>query len=273
MTAEARRSHLWLGKVVHRRSSPRTYGLEHDVWYLGLDVDELSHVFDLTGLLRRNRRAVVSFRDGDHLEPPATDVPADFRAYLRREGLEPEGWRIELIANARVLGYAFNPASVWLCHDAATLRAVVVEVHNTFGERHLYTLLPERPGAAAFSASMDKAFFVSPFIGPDGRYRVTVRESGEMLSIGIAEREDGKLLLATSLVLRRLPLTRRNLVWLLLRYPLVTHKTTSLIYWHALRLWLRGMRLHHFEPKATYGQGHHAAATLTRSDVNGGPVR
>ena len=72
---------------------------------------------------------------------PATDLPRDIRAHLRAEGVAPEGWRVTLVTNLRVLGYVFNPASFFLCRDArGTLRVVVVEVHNTFGERHLYTL-------------------------------------------------------------------------------------------------------------------------------------
>jgi hypothetical protein len=57
--------------------------------------------------------------------------------HLRREGSRlTDGWRITLVTNLRVLGYVFNPASFYLCRDTAgALRAVVVEVHNTHGER------------------------------------------------------------------------------------------------------------------------------------------
>ena len=64
-----------------------------------------------------------------------------------------------LVANLRVLGYVFNPASFYLCRDAAgQLLAVLVEVHNTHGERHLYTLRPRRGDRSdgAFVASMAK---------------------------------------------------------------------------------------------------------------------
>ncbi len=88
------------------------------------------------------------------------------------------------------------------------LQAVIVEVHNTHGERHLYTLRSRRaPSDDAFSASMDKDFYVSPFIGSDGRYHVTVRDEPDRLRIGIDLRQEGELVLATSLVLARRPLT------------------------------------------------------------------
>jgi DUF1365 family protein len=237
------RSHLLEGKVRHRRVRPFTYGLEHDVWYAALDLAELDVLDGRLRLFGRNRRAMAAFRDRDHLPWPATDVDAGIRAHLRAEGEDPAGWRVTLVTNLRSLGYVFNPASFFLCRDpAGDLRTVVVEVHNTFGERHLYTLRrqgrgdPDRP----FQAAMAKDFFVSPFIDLDGRYSVFVRDDADALRLSIALRQDDAPMLSTSLVLRRLPLTDRTLMRMLVRHPLLTQRTTALIHWHALRLWLRG---------------------------------
>jgi DUF1365 family protein len=235
-------THLLRGKVVHRRSRPTRYELEHDVWYLALDLDEIDAVGRWSRLLRRNARAIVEFHDNDYLPAPATDLATAMRAHLAASGIDVRGGRVTLVTNPRVLGYQFNPASFYLCRGASdSLDCVLVEVHNTHGERHLYTLRPARPAERLFSARMSKEFYVSPFIGPAGDYRVTVRDEGGFLAIGINERETGEPLLSTSLALRRLPLTRRNLIALLVRYPLVSHKTTALIHWHALRLWLKGV--------------------------------
>jgi len=243
------RTHLLHGKVRHMRVEPTRYGLEHDVFYFALDLDELDRATDRGLLVGRNRRAILAFHDDDHLPSPATDLARDIREHLRREGLDLGAGRITLITNLRVLGYVFNPASFYLCRDVAgRLAAVVVEVHNTHRERHLYTLRSER--AAGFSAAMDKDFYVSPFIGPDGRYRVSVREESDGLSIGISERQEGRPLLSTSLKLNRLPLTNGNLVRLLVRHPLMTQRTIALIHWHALRLWLRGVPFNRHSPAA-----------------------
>lgn len=239
------RSHLLVGKVRHRRAQPFTYGLEHDVWYAALDVDELDALDGRLRLFRRNRRGATEFRDLDHLPQPGRDVAAGIRALLRSEGEAPDGWQITLVTNLRVLGYVFNPASFFLCRDeGGRLRVVVVEVHNTFGERHLYALRPrgEAPAAGGrpFLAAMAKDFFVSPFISVDGSYAVHVRDEADGLRLAIDLRQDNRPMLSTSLVLRRRPMTDRMLLRLLLRHPLVTHKTIALIHWHALRLWLRG---------------------------------
>lgn len=238
------RSHLLEGKVRHRRSRPFTYGIEHDVWYAALDLAELDEVDRQVRLFRRNRRGLVVFRDADHLPVPARDLPAEIDAHLRTAGEDPEGWRITLVTNLRFLGHVFNPASFFLCRDQrGALRIVVVEVHNTFGGRHLYTLRPQSGGegpAAPFVSGMDKAFFVSPFISVDGRYAVHVRDEPAGLRLSINLRQDEEPLLTTSLVLRRIRLTDRTLLRMLFRHPFVTRKTIGLIHWHALRLWRRG---------------------------------
>jgi DUF1365 family protein len=236
------RSHLLEGKVRHRRSRPFTYALEHDVWYAALELSELDALDRRLRLFGRNRRGAAVFRDRDHMPEPAVDVVAAFREHLRSEGADPDGWSVTLITNLRALGYVFNPASFFLCRDASgELRVVVVEVHNTFGERHLYTLRSQRDDAEApFAAAMDKAFFVSPFIDVDGRYAVHVRDEPHRVRLSIALRQDGQPLLSTSLVLRKAPLTDRALLRMLVRYPLLTYRTIALIHWHAFRMWLRG---------------------------------
>ncbi|MEW6224767.1 MAG: DUF1365 domain-containing protein [Chloroflexota bacterium] len=242
------RSHLLEGKVGHRRARPFTYELEHSVWYAALDLAELDDVDRRLRLFGRNRRAAAAFRDADHMPVPATDVRASILAHLRAAGESPEGWRVTLVTNLRVLGYVFNPASFFLCRDErGTLRVVVIEVHNTFGDRHLYTLRPRTPAGDTgdgskrpFTATMDKHFFVSPFISVDGTYAVHVRDEPAGLRLAINLRQDDRPMLSTSLVLTRRPLTDRMLLRLLLRHPLMTHKTMAMILWHALRLWRRG---------------------------------
>jgi len=238
------RSHVLDGVVRHRRARPFVYGLEHGVYYLALDLDELDEVGRRSRLLRRNRRGVLAFRDADHFVQPAADVRASALAHLAAEGIDAAGWRITLVTNVRVLGYVFNPASFFLCRDPeGELQAVIVEVHNTHGERHLYTL--RRPaGETGFEASMDKDFYVSPFIEMVGHYTVRVRDEPARLRISINEDQAEGLLLHTSLDLVRRPLTDRVLARMLVRHPFVTQATIAFIHWHALRLWLRGAHFH-----------------------------
>jgi len=78
-----------------------------------------------------------------------------------------------------------------------------------------------------------------------GRYTVRVRDEPARLRITINEDQEESLLIHTSLDLVRRPLTDQAVVRMLVRHPLVTHKTIGLIHWHALRLWRRGAPFHH----------------------------
>ena len=238
------KSHLLEGVVRHRRVRPFAYALEHRVFYVALDVDELDEVPRRLRSISRGRWNLLSFRDDDHLDPPASDLRASILDHLRGEGVDPDGWQVTLVTNLRVLGYAFNPASFFLCRDrAGELQAVIVEVHNTHGERHLYSLRGE-DGRARLRRLDGQGFYVSPFIEMDGRYTVRVRDEASRLRITINEDPGDGLLLHTSLDLARRRLTDRMVLRMLVRYPFVTHKTIGMIHWHALRLWLRGARFH-----------------------------
>lgn len=238
------RSHLLEGTVRHRRTRPFVYAFEHDVFYVALDLGELDEVASSLRLVGRNHPSVVTFRDDDHLDPPAVDLNASIGTQLRQEGFDPAGWRLTLITNLRVLGYVFNPASFYLCRDrSGILQVVIVEVHNTHGERHQYTL--RRPDEGEdFVASMDKAFYVSPFIASAGRYTVSVRDDPSRVRITINEHDEAALLLHTSLDLSRRRLRDRTLARMLIRHPLGPQRTIGLIHWHAVQLWRRGARFH-----------------------------
>ena len=227
----------------HRRARPFVYNLEHGVTYLALDLDELDGIENAAWLIRRN--PAWPPRDPRRRPPRSTGRgPRAAVDHLRAAGEDPAGWQVTLVTNPRVLGYVFNPASFYLCRDPeGVLRIVIVEVHNTHGERHLYTLRP-RPGGDSFVAAMDKVFYVSPFLETRGGYTVRVRDEPTRLRIAINHEAAEGLLLHTSLDLARRPLTARSVVRMLVRYPLVTHRTTLMIHWHALRLWLRGARFH-----------------------------
>ena len=236
------RSHLLEGQVRHRRVRPVEYALEHNVYYFALDLSELEEVAQSIRLLGRNRRSVVEFRDADHWPVPAADLRATVLEHLRSEGEDPTGWRLTLVTNLRVLGYVFNPASFYLCRGATgELRVVVVEVHNTHLERHLYSLRQQGVGPR-FVASMEKDFYVSPFIDMEGRYTVHVADDPASLRIAINERQGDAPVLATSLVLRRRRMTDRMVLRMLVIHPLITLRTMALIHVHAWRLWRRGVR-------------------------------
>jgi DUF1365 family protein len=236
------RSHLLAGTIRHRRDRFTTYDFTHDVWYLALDLDEIPEVDQRLRLLSFNRRNLLEIRDADHLDRRGGDLREAIGRRLRVHGLDPSELRVTLIAYPRVVGYVFNPVSFYLCHDRAdVLRLVLAEVHNTHGGREVYDFLPVGEGGPVFHGAQYKRMYVSPFIASDARYELLVWEDRDHLSITIRETEGDDATLFARLQVRRVPLTNGNMLRLLSRDPLVPIKTSALIFWHAIRLWWRGV--------------------------------
>ena len=140
---------------------------------------------DLDHLPPPRRRA--SFEARDHLGDPDRSIRENVEAFLAGRGIDLGGGRIRMLANARAFGYCFNPISVFWCHDAAGRpAATVLEVHNTYGDRHAYLVQPDAHGRAV----ADKAMYVSPFHDVSGRYEISAPEPTDTVAIGIALRHD-----------------------------------------------------------------------------------
>jgi DUF1365 family protein len=149
--------------------------------------------------------------------------------------------RVLMLAHARVLGWVFNPITLYWCRDAdGALVAVVAEVHNTYGGRHHY-LLDVSDDPEAGRARVDKDFYVSPFFPVDGEYRMRVPEPGETLSATIVLRREGGTAFVATVRGRRRPVTPRTVLAAVLRHPAVTLRVSAAIRHRGIRLWARGL--------------------------------
>jgi uncharacterized protein len=230
---------LYLGQVVHDRRGAVANRFRYRVYMWLVDLDELPQLDRELPLFGYDRAAPTSIRSRDHLGDPGSTIKQNLLAYLRRHGIELGGGRVLLLTNARVLGYVFNPLSVFYCHDEdGNLRCVVAEVHNTFGERHCYLLEPGERGRA----TAGKDFYVSPFLTIDGDYRLAVPAPGERLSVQMQLVQGDEPVFGASLTGQRLELTPAALRQMLLRHPLMTARVTALIHLQGMKLRLRGLR-------------------------------
>lgn len=224
------------GTVRHTRLRPAVNAFEYPTYFLLLPMRALRA--SASADLARNRFGLVSFHDRDHGDGRA-DALAWLEELLGREGIADADGEVWLHTYPRVLGYVFKPVSFWYCHRAdGSLAAVVVEVNNTFGERHCY-LLSGRDVAFGRELSARKVFHVSPFCRIEGRYRFRFARTAERTVARIDHDDDDGPLLATSVSGRLAPLTRASARAAFFGMPLMTLGVIARIHWQALRLWAK----------------------------------
>jgi DUF1365 family protein len=241
------------GEVTHRRTRPARHAFTYRAVCLRLPLSQLA-TLDRAGIAR-NRRGLVAFHDRDHGPCDGTPLLPWIRGILASERVEADG-EVVLYAFPRMLGYVFNPISFWVCHDrAGAVRAVLCEVRNTFGERHLYLLAGEHgePIASGQTLTARKVFHVSPFCAVAGRYafRFHFGDGRWLARIDYFDGDDQEPLLETWISGDAVPVTpgeARRLPW---RYPLFTLAVIARIHWQALLLF--GKRVPFFGKPAPPG--------------------
>jgi DUF1365 family protein len=240
-------SWLYSCTVFHKRFAPRTYGFTSRLFMWHLDLDEIDELCRKIPILSHNRFNVYGFRDDDHLHMGRDTLRANVEAYLEENGVTEPAGKITLLTNLRTFGYVFNPVSFYFCHDPdGEPLAVIVEVHNTFGELKPFLLKRSDLEQNRFHKTYPKLFYISPFSELDKQLEIKVDLPGEGLSIYVNSYEKGaeKPFFRSSLTGKREPLSLRSLLGYSLRFPLVTLKVIGQIHWHALKLYLMKVPFH-----------------------------
>lgn len=256
---------IYAGTVWHKRQRPRHHSFRYPVFYLMLDVAALDagqstgrwlsfNRLNLFAVFRRDYGQNRDQRSGKDDDRSLFDEITDL---LANEGASEPPDRVMMLTLPRVLGYSFNPITLYYCYRGDELATMVYEVHNTFGEKHFYLAnVPLAPGNTRISPichTTGKALYVSPFYPVAGHYRFHLRPPGETISLLIDYiGDDGKLDLTAGLRGTKFELNDANLLRLFLRIPLQTLKVTAAIYFEALRLWLKRIPL---KPKHTQSNG------------------
>jgi uncharacterized protein len=223
---------LYECRIRHVRAAPLRHAFSYRTYQWLVDVDDLPRLPAGLGLLG-------SFRAADHLGDPRRSIRENLDRFLAARGIDLGGGRVTMLAHARVLGYVFNPLTLYWCHGAqGGLECVVAEVHNTYAQRHCYLLRTDEAGRAQAA----KDFYVSPFFPVDGWYQMAVPEPGERLAITMTlHRPDGSTF-AASVRGRRRTATVGAVLLAAARHPASTAAVTARIRWQGLRLYGRGLR-------------------------------
>lgn len=213
--------------VTHARREPlqNRFTYSSSAWLVDLD-----HLPDHGALAR--------FEARDHIGDPDASIRQNVEAFLAEQGIELHGGRIEMLAMPRVAGYCFNPISVHWCHDDHdALAAVVVEVHNTYGDRHAYLVHPDAAGVGR----VDKEMYVSPFNDVSGEYRIRVPEPGDSLRLSVTLEREGEEPFVASVTGDAVAATPKEVLRHAWRRPLEPLLTSARIRKQGIGLWGRGL--------------------------------
>jgi DUF1365 family protein len=239
---------LCFGQVRHLRLRPVRHGFRYSMYFVRLPLRAMGEEGFACRLFSRNRRNLLSFYDRDHGDG-VQPLPQWVDGLLAEQGVHDADGEIWLQTMPRVLGYVFNPVSFWFCHRAdGALRAIIADVHNTFGERHCYLLENGGVIGVAQELPVRKIFHVSPFCSVEGGYRFRFfsgrrgagPHAGSEQTLACIDYDDqlGPLL-ETSLSGRAETLSDRGAARAFFGYPMMTFGVVARIHIQALKLWLR----------------------------------
>jgi DUF1365 family protein len=235
---------IYEGRVKHSRTEPVLHRFGYRMFMMYLDLDELPELFGKRWLWSVSRPALARFRRSDHLGARDEPLSESIRNLVEKEtGSRPRG-PVRLLTNLSYFGYCFNPVSFYYCfdEDGETLKTIVAEVNNTpWGERDTY-VLPEsmdvgRRGVKRFQPK--KKMHVSPFMPMEVEYDWCFTEPAERVTVYMANSRGGRRMFDASISLKRTEISGPALASVLARFPFMTAKVVSAIYWQALRLWIK----------------------------------
>ena len=237
------RDALYIGTVVHKRLRPREHGLRYSIFSCLFDCSSLARLDRRLTLFSYNRFNLFSLYDQDHTD--GRSLRDHLRIIAEKSGYNSEISKFLMLCYPRILGYAFNPLTVYFGVNAkGDVRLIIYEVRNTFGECKTYVLPAEPDSKGLVNQNCRKRFYVSPFNAVEGRYSFhATPPSGDELTVGVALKTDVGPVLKAHFRGTRHALTDANLLRALGRTGWMTVKVIAGIHYEALRLWLKGLRL------------------------------
>ena len=234
-------SSIYNGTVVHKRFKPRIHFFRYRVFSLLIDLSELSTLDKKINFFSYNRFNLISFFDKDHGERDGTSLIEWVKKNLREKNIDAEEIKIRLLCYPRILGYVFNPLSVfYIYNNNEKLISILYEVKNTFGEQHTYIFKIKNDNLLQHNC--EKKFHVSPFIEMNCNYFFRILKPSEKISVIIDQYQSNEKILFASQDGKRADLTSAELMKSYLKHPLMTFKIISAIHFEAFKLWAKGIK-------------------------------
>ena len=230
---------IYKGFVTHRRFKPLRHYFSYKTFSILFDLNELEDLHKKISIFSFNGFNIFSFYNKDHGPRDGNDLTEWVKINLKKYNLNFNVSKIKLLCFPRVLGYAFNPLSIFYCYDGNVLKAILYEVKNTFNEQHTY-VFPVKNTSKIITQQCNKKFYVSPFIGMDTFYNFRLTEPDKSIRILIKQMDKAEKVLVACQVGTRQIMSSKQLLVNFFTHPMMTFKIMISIHYEALRLWKKG---------------------------------
>ena len=232
---------IYNGTVIHKRFKPKIHFFKYKVFSLLIDLSELNNLDKKIGFFSYNKFNLISFFDKDHGDRDGSSVINWVKKNLKENDVNCENIRIKLLCYPRILGYVFNPLSIFYVYDKNDkLISLLYEVKNTFGEQHTYIFKIKENNLLKHNC--EKKFHVSPFIEMNCSYFFRTLKPADKISIIIDQYQLNEKILYASQDGKRTDFTTSELIKSYLKHPLMTFKVIAAIHFEAFKLWTKGIK-------------------------------
>ena len=231
-------SSIYNGTVIHKRFKPKIHFFKYRVFSLFIDLTELNNLEKKISFFSYNSFNLVSFFDKDHGDRDGSSLIKWVKKNLTENQISFDDIKIRLLCYPRILGYVFNPLSIFYCYQENNLKAIFYEVKNTFNEQHTYIF--KVIDGEKIEQKCKKKFYVSPFMDMNTFYNFKLIAPGEKLSVFIKQTDDVGTVLTATQEGDRKKLNFKQLLINFFKYPLMTIKIISSIHFEAFLLWKKG---------------------------------
>ncbi len=229
---------IYNGEVTHTRFKPVRHFLKYKTFSLLIDLDEINLLDKSIGIFSHNKFNIFSFYDKDHGDRDGGNLKDWVISNLKKFRIKENITNIKVLCYPRILGYVFNPLSIFYCYEKDKLVAIFYEVKNTFNEQHTYIFKIKNNDEIIQKCR--KKFYVSPFMDMETFYNFKLLNPNDKLSVFIKQTDaDGTILTATQTGDKK-EFSFKQLAINFLKYPLMTIKIISSIHYEALLLWKKG---------------------------------
>ncbi len=224
-------------EIFHSRTKPFKNFFKYKVLYFLINIKKINELRKFL-ILSINRWNILSIYNKDYgIDAPSSNLYEKINKLLDKINANLKNPDIFLLTCPRFFGYAFNPISIYFVYENNKIKFIMYEVRNTHHEKHIY-IKKIRKHHVDFKHTIQKQFYVSPFLKMKMKYDFVVNIKNKILNIKINAHNKKETLL-TGMKVDLLEFNLKNLFSLLLKRIFFSQKVMLMIHYQAVKILLK----------------------------------